>query len=185
MTAPTSSARAERVRLHRRLTRSGARFAALPVHPSRRSRGRTAGHERHVRRDEGEPGRTASRSRRMAMAGRASAGGSTAGGVVAVAWPGCCSARRSHSEPLRSHRRRAEQARRNESEPGRVASRLRPAFARSFCRARGTASHAVDAVAEGRPNPPGLVPFGTSKLPMVQKSSRPCENSVRRSVRRA
>ena len=40
------------------------------------------------------------------------------GGVVAVVEPGRCSARRCHSELLRSARRRAEQAVRDESESG-------------------------------------------------------------------
>jgi hypothetical protein len=107
-------------------TRSGGRFAALLVHPSRRGRVRTARNERHARRAKGEPRRTASGPRRMAMAGRASACGSTARGVVAVVEPCRCGARCCCSELLPAARRRAEQAGRGEGEPGGAAPRPPP-----------------------------------------------------------
>jgi hypothetical protein len=60
---------------------TGGKLAALPIHPSQRSRGRIVCSERHARRATGEPGRTASGSRRMALAGGASTHRSTAGGA--------------------------------------------------------------------------------------------------------
>jgi hypothetical protein len=63
---------------------TGGKLEALPIHPSQRSRGRIVCSERHARRATGKPGRTASGSRRMTLAGGASTRRSTAGGGVAA-----------------------------------------------------------------------------------------------------
>ena len=57
--------------LCKRPTRPRDEFAALPIHPPHRSRGRIGGSERDCRRASSEPGRTASGSRRLALAGGA------------------------------------------------------------------------------------------------------------------